>query len=208
MPIQRVTIHTDGACSKNPGPGGWAAMLAFGDHRRAIQGSAAHTTSNRMELVAALEGLRSLSRRCAVDLYTDSLYLRNGMTRWLPRWKANGFKTRAHEPVKNEDLWRGLDEQSDRHNITWHWVRGHTGNRDNELCDSLAKEALEGRSRAPYSATRLPGESPVAPARLEKRHLTLPDGSSREVEVKVYDAAWAVGASRQVHGRKGNKLRP
>ena len=202
-----VVIYTDGACSGNPGPGGWAAVLIASGKRRCLQGSAPHTTNNRMELVAALEALRALIRPCSVTLRSDSQYLRDGMTRWLSRWKQNGFKTRGGEPVKNGDLWLELDQLASRHSVSWEWVRGHAGDFNNELCDSLAKEALENRTMQPYPGSRLRGETPPQPTRAEPRTIVLPDGRSQEVEAKVYDPAWAVGSSRQVHGRKGNKLR-
>jgi ribonuclease HI len=142
MTTRRVTLFTDGACSGNPGPGGWAAILIWGDHRRDLFGGAAETTNNRMELTAAIEGLEALTRGCAVDLHTDSQYLRNGITSWIHGWKRNGWKTADKNPVKNEDLWRRLDEAIARHDINWHWVRGHAGDTLNEAADLLARQGM------------------------------------------------------------------
>jgi ribonuclease HI len=140
--MRRVTLFTDGACSGNPGPGGWAAILIWGDHKRSLSGGAAETTNNRMELTAAIEGLEALTRGCAVDLHTDSQYLRNGITSWIHGWKRNGWKTADKKPVKNEDLWRRLDEAIARHDITWHWVKGHAGDSLNEAADLLARQGM------------------------------------------------------------------
>jgi ribonuclease HI len=145
--VQRVTIFTDGACEGNPGPGGWAAILVSGRHRREVSGYAAQTTNNRMELQAALEALRALRRRCEVDIYTDSQYLRNGMEKWLAKWKRTGWRTAGKKPVKNADLWEQLDAASQTHVVRWHWVRGHQGHPENERCDELANEAIR-RERA------------------------------------------------------------
>jgi ribonuclease HI len=142
MTVRRVTLFTDGACSGNPGPGGWAAILIWGDHRRDLFGGAAETTNNRMELTAAIEGLEALTRGCAVDLHTDSQYLRNGITSWIHGWKRNGWKTADKKPVKNEDLWRRLDEAIARHDINWHWVKGHAGDTLNEAADLLARQGM------------------------------------------------------------------
>jgi ribonuclease HI len=143
MTAARVIIFTDGACRGNPGPGGWAAVLMYGDARKIISGSARNTTNNRMELTAAIEALNSLKRACAVQLFTDSQYLQKGIQRWLPRWKRRGFRTIDGDPVKNQDLWKMLEEAKSRHDVQWMWVRGHAGNVMNDLCDRLAKEALE-----------------------------------------------------------------
>jgi ribonuclease HI len=145
--VNRVDIFTDGACQGNPGPGGWAAILVSGPHRREITGYEPATTNNRMELMAALEGLRKLKEPCEVDLYTDSQYLKNGMQQWLAKWKKNGWRTAAKEPVKNADLWEMLDDAASRHTMRWHWVRGHDGHVENERCDYLANEAI--RQRGP-----------------------------------------------------------
>lgn len=139
---QRITVYTDGACSGNPGPGGWAAVLQWQDKEREISGGEQLTTNNRMELRAAIEALKSLKRACAIDLYTDSQYVRNGIMTWINNWKKNGWRTAGKKPVKNDDLWKELDEQASKHNIAWHWVRGHDGNEMNERVDQLAVKAL------------------------------------------------------------------
>jgi ribonuclease HI len=141
--MQRVTIFTDGACRTNPGPGGWAAVLIYQGRQKELSGSAPSTTNNRMELIAAIEALSALKRRCAVELFTDSEYLKKGIQNWLPRWKSRSFRTIDGQPVKNQDLWEQLDQAASRHEVEWNWVRGHAGNEMNELCDRLAKEALE-----------------------------------------------------------------
>ena len=133
-----VTIHTDGACKGNPGPGGWGALLVCGEHRRELHGGEPHTTNNRMELTAAIEALAALKRGCRVQLYTDSQYVRNGITEWLPQWKRRGWKTADRKPVKNADLWVRLEEEIQRHDVKWHWVRGHAGDPGNERADELA----------------------------------------------------------------------
>jgi ribonuclease HI len=141
--VSIVEIHTDGACRGNPGPGGWAALLRIGENERMISGSEALTTNNRMELRAAIEGLAALKRRCRVTLTTDSQYVRTGVTEWLPRWKANGWRTAAKKPVKNADLWMKLDEVASLHDIEWKWVRGHSGHPDNERVDAEANRAID-----------------------------------------------------------------
>ncbi len=138
-----VTIYTDGACSGNPGPGGWGAVLRFGENQRELNGGEAETTNNRMELTAAIESLNALKRPCSVDLYTDSVYVRDGITKWLHGWKRNGWKTAAKKPVKNVELWQALDEAKDRHEVRWHWVKGHAGHPENELADQLARDGME-----------------------------------------------------------------
>jgi ribonuclease HI len=138
----RVTIHTDGACSGNPGPGGWGAILQWGDHTREIKGGEPHTTNNRMELMAAIMALETLKRPCVVDLHTDSQYLRQGITDWIQGWKRNGWRTGDRKPVKNLDLWQRLDAAVQRHTVHWHWVRGHAGHDLNERADELAREAI------------------------------------------------------------------
>ena len=137
-----VTIFTDGACSGNPGPGGYGAILVSGGHRREIKGGEAKTTNNRMELMAAIAALEALKRPCTVELHTDSQYLRLGITQWLESWKRNGWRTAARQPVKNDDLWRRLDEAARRHRVEWHWVKGHAGHDENERADELAREGL------------------------------------------------------------------
>jgi ribonuclease HI len=138
----RVVIHTDGACSGNPGPGGWGAILAFGNREKEIKGGEAMTTNNRMELMAAISALETLKRPCLVDLHTDSQYLRNGITTWLAQWKNNGWRTYDRKPVKNIDLWQRLDAALARHRVRWHWVKGHAGHDLNERADRLAREGL------------------------------------------------------------------
>jgi len=136
--MKQVRAFTDGACSGNPGPGGWGAVLQFGDHERELHGGAAATTNNRMELTAAIEALKALSEPCRVSLTTDSTYVKDGITQWLANWKRNGWKTAAKKPVKNQDLWQALDHESARHEIDWCWVKGHSGHPENERADRLA----------------------------------------------------------------------
>lgn len=140
---QRVVIYTDGACRGNPGPGGWGALLKAGSHEKALSGFAAQTTNNRMELQAALEALKALKQSCEVTLWTDSEYLRKGITEWLPGWKAKGWKTAARQPVKNADIWQALEIEAARHVIDWRWVKGHNGDPGNEAADRLATEAID-----------------------------------------------------------------
>ncbi len=137
-----VAVYTDGACSGNPGPGGWGAILTFGDHERELMGGEAHTTNNRMELMAAIMALETLKRPCAVDMHTDSEYLRNGITKWINGWKRNGWRTADKKPVKNIDLWQRLDEALRHHDVRWHWVKGHAGHAMNERADQLARDGL------------------------------------------------------------------
>ncbi len=140
--LPHVNIYTDGACSGNPGPGGWAALLRFGLREKELSGGVLSTTNNRMEMTAALEALKSLKSPCKIDFFTDSEYLRNGITKWMVNWKRRGWKTSAKKPVKNQDLWKALDRAIHPHQITWHWVRGHTGHRENERVDKLARQAV------------------------------------------------------------------
>ena len=140
--MSTVTIYTDGACSGNPGPGGWGALMRYGDHEKELCGGEADTTNNRMELMAVIQALGALKRPCSIDLYTDSKYVKDGIGAWLARWKANGWKTAARKPVKNEDLWRALDEAAQRHQIRWHWVKGHAGHPENERADELARQGM------------------------------------------------------------------
>ena len=141
--MKQVRAFTDGACSGNPGPGGWGAVLQFGDHERELRGGAADTTNNRMELTAAIEALRALSEPCRVSLTTDSTYVKDGITQWLANWKRNGWKTAAKKPVKNQDLWQALDHESSRHEIDWCWVKGHSGHPENERADRLANLGMD-----------------------------------------------------------------
>jgi len=136
--MKQVRAFTDGACSGNPGPGGWGAVLQFGDHEREIYGGTADTTNNRMELSAAIEALKALNEPCRVSLTTDSTYVKDGITQWLANWKRNGWKTAAKKPVKNQDLWQALDHEAARHEIDWSWVKGHSGHPENERADRLA----------------------------------------------------------------------
>jgi ribonuclease HI len=140
--MKSIAIHTDGGCHGNPGPGGWAALLTYGERSRHVSGGVPATTNNRMELQAAIEGLNSLKEPCEVAIYTDSSYVKNGITSWLAGWKRNGWQTKAKEPVKNADLWRALDTACARHRVTWHWLKGHAGHAGNERCDELANAAI------------------------------------------------------------------
>jgi ribonuclease HI len=141
--LKHVEIFTDGACRGNPGPGGWGALLRYQGIEREFYGGERDTTNNRMELQAAIEGLKALSERCAVTLTTDSVYVKSGITEWLPGWKKKNWKTAARKPVKNTDLWKALDEQNQRHEVQWHWVKGHSGHRENEIADDLANRGIE-----------------------------------------------------------------
>lgn len=141
--LNHVEIFTDGACRGNPGPGGWGALLRFNDVEKTIKGSEKETTNNRMELQAAICALESLSRPCKITLTTDSRYVMDGIKEWLPNWKKRGWKTANKKPVKNEDLWRRLDELTNGHEINWQWIKGHSGHRENELVDQLANEAID-----------------------------------------------------------------
>jgi len=138
-----VEIFTDGACSGNPGPGGWGAILRWDGQERELSGGEAETTNNRMELMAAIEALNALKRAVRVDLHTDSTYVKDGITKWIHGWKAKGWKTAAKKPVKNQDLWRALDAALADHEVRWHWVKGHSGHPENERADALARAAIE-----------------------------------------------------------------
>jgi ribonuclease HI len=139
----QVDIYTDGACRGNPGPGGWGALLLWREQERSIKGYEADTTNNRMELTAVIEALRAMKRECEIDLYTDSKYVIDGVNSWMPNWKKNGWKTAAKKAVKNVDLWQLLDNELDRYKISWHWVKGHSGNPGNETADQLANQAID-----------------------------------------------------------------
>ena len=141
-PVQRIEIFTDGACSGNPGPGGWGAILRMGTLEKELCGGERLTTNNRMELMAAIKALEALKKPSAVTLYTDSKYVMDGLTQWLPRWKVNGWKTADKKPVKNDDLWKSLDEVASLHDVQWRWVRGHDGHVENERADALARGAI------------------------------------------------------------------
>ncbi len=138
-----VEIYTDGACSGNPGPGGWGAVLRHGDAEKELQGWSSLTTNNRMELLAAIRALEALRYPCKVVLYTDSQYLKNGITKWLANWRKNGWRTAGRKPVKNQDLWMELDRLASLHDVEWRWLRGHAGHRENERADRLAREAIQ-----------------------------------------------------------------
>jgi len=142
MTIERVQIFTDGACSGNPGPGGWGAILRWKHAEKEMSGGARSTTNNRMEMTAAIRALESLNRAVPVDLYTDSTYLRDGITKWLSGWKAKGWKTAAKKPVKNQDLWLRLEAALADHEVKWHWIKGHAGHHENERADTLARRAI------------------------------------------------------------------
>ena len=142
MSLPHVIIHTDGACSGNPGPGGWGAILQFGDHTKELKGGEGHTTNNRMELMAAISALEALKKPCDVDLYTDSQYVRQGITGWIHGWKRNGWRTADKKPVKNAELWQLLCDAAEPHKIDWQWVKGHAGHPDNERADQLANDAI------------------------------------------------------------------
>ena len=143
---ETVEIFTDGACSGNPGPGGWGAVLRYREHEKRISGGSGDTTNNRMELMAAIEALEALRRPCRVRLSTDSTYVRDGITRWIQNWKRRGWMTADRKPVKNADLWRRLEQAASRHDVEWIWVRGHAGHEGNESADALARSAIGGRS--------------------------------------------------------------
>jgi len=142
MAEPHVVIYTDGACSGNPGPGGWGAILISGEREKELKGGEPATTNNRMELMAAISALEALNQPCLVDIHTDSQYLRNGIMSWINQWKRNGWRTADRKPVKNEDLWKRLDSALGRHRVRWHWVRGHAGHAINERADKLAREAI------------------------------------------------------------------
>jgi ribonuclease HI len=152
--MKRVSIYSDGGCQGNPGPGGWAAVLRYGDKVKEISGSEPATTNNRMELKAAIEALNALREPCEVEFYTDSNYVREGISKWISSWKARNWRTVSKEPVKNEDLWRALDAAKQKHTIHWRWVKGHAGTVDNERCDVLAGEEMA-KVRKQYSREQL-----------------------------------------------------
>ncbi len=140
--MKKVVIHSDGGCHGNPGPGGWAAVLEHGQHKRELSGGDPATTNNRMELQAAIEALNALKEPCEVEFHTDSEYVKNGVSGWVLNWKRNGWKTKSKKPVKNADLWRALDSSASKHKIKWHWLKGHAGHAGNERCDQLASEEI------------------------------------------------------------------
>ena len=142
--MKQVQIYTDGSCLGNPGPGGYGAVLMFNQHRKELSQGFKNTTNNRMELLAAIEALAVLKEACKVDLTTDSQYVKNGINQWIHNWRKNGWRTADKKPVKNVDLWQRLDEQVKRHELQWHWVKGHSGHPENERCDQLARDAAQG----------------------------------------------------------------
>jgi ribonuclease HI len=141
--MKKVIIFTDGACRGNPGPGGWAALLRYDKHEKKISGFEKETTNNRMELMATIKSLELLRESCLIQLYTDSQYVQKGITEWLPNWKKRSWRKADNKPVKNADLWKWLDQERERHKITWHWVKGHNGHIENELVDALANQAID-----------------------------------------------------------------
>lgn len=151
-----VSIYTDGACSGNPGPGGWGAILRYGDHEKELNGGEGETTNNRMEMTAVIEALKALKKPCKVDLYTDSTYVKDGVTKWMDGWKAKGWKTAAKKPVKNQDLWLAMDAELARHSVTWHWIKGHAGHPENERADELARMGIPKK----HSSVALMTETP------------------------------------------------
>lgn len=141
--MKKIRIHTDGGCRGNPGPGAWAAVLEYGPHRKEISGAEPATTNNRMELIAAIQALKALKEPCEIGFFTDSDYLRSGISGWIAGWKRNGWRTAEKKPVRNSDLWRSLDAEAARHRIEWRWVKGHSGDAGNERCDQLANTAMD-----------------------------------------------------------------
>ena len=141
--MKKIEIFTDGACRGNPGPGGWGALLRWTDHTKELKGAEEDTTNNRMELTAAIEALKAVKQGCEIDLTTDSQYVRKGITEWITNWKKNQWRNSQKKPIKNQDLWQILDQQTQRHTIRWHWVKGHSGHPENERVDQLANEAID-----------------------------------------------------------------
>ncbi len=150
--MKTVEIFTDGACSGNPGPGGWAALLRYQGHEKRLSGSSPRTTNNQMELTAVVEALKALKEPCRVLLFTDSQYVQKGITQWIQTWKKNGWKTSKKEPVKNRELWEELDRLASVHQVEWRWIKGHEGQRENEICDALARAAIPGRKAKRFSS--------------------------------------------------------
>ena len=141
--MKKVEVYTDGSCLGNPGPGGYGAVIIYNQHRKELSQGYAHTTNNRMEMLACIKGLQALTQPCEISLTTDSQYVRQGITLWIHNWKKRGWKTAAKSPVKNVDLWKELDAAQEKHKVSWHWVKGHSGHTENERCDDLAREAAE-----------------------------------------------------------------
>ena len=155
MAEPRVDAWTDGACKGNPGPGGWGVLLRQGPHEKSLHGGEPATTNNRMELMAVIRALQALKRRCIITVHTDSSYVMKGMSEWLPAWKQRGWRTADKKPVKNEDLWRALETERDRHQVTWVWVEGHSGHPENERADELARGAIPGKQLLPFDRLRV-----------------------------------------------------
>ena len=151
--INKVVIYTDGACSGNPGKGGWGAVLIFGEITKEIYGYNSDTTNNRMELMAVIEALKALKKTCLVELYLDSQYVKNGITEWIVKWQKNGWKTADKKPIKNQDLWLELWEQKNRHNISWHWVKGHSNHPLNDKADELARRGIREKNSTPIKSS-------------------------------------------------------
>ena len=145
--MKTVELFSDGACKGNPGPGGWGVLLRYGEHEKSLSGGEDNTTNNRMELTAVIKGLAELKESCEVSVTTDSQYVRKGITEWIAKWKQNGWRTSAKKPVKNSDLWKQLDNEAARHQMTWHWIKGHSGHRENEIADELANRGIPERQR-------------------------------------------------------------
>ena len=143
MKRKHIIIYTDGACKGNPGLGGWGAILRYGQHEKILSGAELQTTNNRMEMMAAIKALSALTESCKVELYTDSQYLQKGVSEWLVGWKQRGWKKADKKPIKNVDLWQLLDQEASRHEVTWHWVKGHNGHLENELADQIANQAID-----------------------------------------------------------------
>lgn len=141
--MKHITIYTDGACRGNPGPGGWGVLLRYGKHEKTLSGAEWQTTNNRMELTAAIEALKALHETCKIELYTDSQYLQKGISEWLVTWKKRGWKKADKKLVKNADLWQALDYETSRHQVSWHWVKGHSGHPENDMVDSIANQAID-----------------------------------------------------------------
>lgn len=141
--MKHVIIFTDGACRGNPGPGGWGVLLRYGNREKMLSGAESNTTNNRMEMTAAIQALAAVNEACKIELYTDSKYLQQGISEWIINWKKNNWKTANKKPVKNADLWQALEEQASKHQVTWHWVKGHNGHRENELVDKIANQAID-----------------------------------------------------------------
>ncbi|OGT53280.1 MAG: ribonuclease HI [Gammaproteobacteria bacterium RIFCSPHIGHO2_12_FULL_42_13] len=141
--MKKIIIYTDGACQGNPGPGGWGALLRYGGHEKKLSGAEHATTNNRMELTAAIKALATIREPCIIEIHTDSKYLQQGISEWLPQWKKNHWKKSDKKPVKNIDLWQALDAEANRHKISWHWVKGHSGHPENDIADALATQAIE-----------------------------------------------------------------